>query len=271
MTMNEKDLEDLFKRKYVGKNINLCRDKMENFVETTLKLLYPAMCNQSASSVEQLAKSFEFLKTELSYIIQCIDDELHTSCDGKKIINEFFEKLPVLEERMNEDAKFILEGDPAAQSLNEVVICYPGFYAIAVYRIARFFYKRNIPIFPRILTEFAHRKTGIDIHPGAKIRAPFFIDHGTGVVIGETAEINERVKIYQGVTLGSISVSKDLANTKRHPSIGSNCIIYANATILGGDTFIGDNCTIGGNVWITKSVPENTQVFYKKSQSEINV
>ena len=171
---------------------------------------------------------------------------------------------------MNEDAQYILDGDPAARSFNEVVICYPGFYAIAVYRIANFFFHKGIPLFPRILTEFAHRKTGIDIHPGAQIASPFFIDHGTCVVIGETAQIGARVKIYQGVTLGATSVSKELVDKKRHPTIGSDCIIYSNATILGGDTLIGDNCVIGGNVWITKSIAANTQVFYKKSQSEIN-
>lgn len=270
MTMNYENIQDLFKRKYVGKNINLCRDKMENFVEVTLKLLFPAMCNQSATDEAKLKQNFEYLSSELEFIFSCLDNELNANTQKDNLIKSFFEELPRLEEMMNQDAQFILDGDPAARSLNEVVICYPGFYAIAVYRIAKFFYEKDIPIFPRILTEFAHRKTGIDIHPGAKISAPFFIDHGTGVVIGETAEIAQRVKLYQGVTLGSTSVSKDMANTKRHPSIGNDCIIYANATILGGDTKIGDNCVIGGNVWITKSIAANTQVFYKKSQSEFN-
>ena len=270
MTMRESDLKDLFKRKYIGKNINLCRDKMEEFVDSTIKLLYPAMCNKSANNEAELSEKFSYLKNELELIINCINDELHENSNSSEIIDEFFKSLINLESMMNVDAEFILQGDPAAKSLNEVVICYPGFYAIAVYRIARFFYKKNIPIFPRILTEYAHRRTGIDIHPGASIKSPFFIDHGTGVVIGETAVIGEKVKIYQGVTLGSTSVSKDLANTKRHPSIGANCIIYSNATILGGDTIIGENCVIGGNVWITKSIAPNTQVYYKKSQSEVS-
>lgn len=270
MTMNYDYIQDLFQRKYIGKNINLCRDKMENFVEVALRLIYPAMCNQSASDVEKLQDNFEYLAKELDIILTCLDDELKADTRKNDLIKSFFEELPSLENQMNLDAQFILEGDPAAKTLNEVVICYPGFYAIAVYRIAHYFYQKNVPLFPRILTEFAHRKTGIDIHPGASISAPFFIDHGTGVVIGETAEIGERVKIYQGVTLGATSVSKELADKKRHPTIGADCVIYSNATILGGDTKIGRNCVIGGNVWITKSIEANTQVFYKKSQSEIN-
>jgi serine O-acetyltransferase len=160
------------------------------------------------------------------------------------------------------DAHCILDHDPAARNIDEVYLAYPGFFAIAVYRFSHEFYKIDMPLVPRIMSEYAHRLTGIDINPGAQIGSPFFIDHGTGVVIGETTIIKNNVKVYQGVTLGALQVSKEMENQKRHPTVEENVIIYANATILGGETVIGKNSTIGGNVWITASIPENSLVYH---------
>jgi serine O-acetyltransferase len=170
------------------------------------------------------------------------------------IIKEFKETLPYLYELLTKDAIAIYEGDPAAKSVEEVIICYPGFYAILVYRIAHELDKLSISIIPRMLTEYSHSKTGIDIHAKAKIGESFCIDHGTGIVIGETTEIGKSVKIYQAVTLGAISVSKTNAGKKRHPTIEDNTVIYVGSTILGGNTIIGHDSTIGGNVWLTHSV-----------------
>src|SRR5690606_14930372 len=172
----------------------------------------------------------------------------------------FFQTFPRIYQSLEDDAQSILDHDPAAKSLEEVMFSYPGFFAIAVYRFAHELYENNIPLIPRIWTEFAHSKTGIDINPGAKIGAHFFIDHGTGIVIGETTIIGDHVKIYQGVTLGALSVTKNLENIKRHPTIENGVVIYANATILGGETTIGENALIGGNVWITESVAPNSVV-----------
>jgi len=166
------------------------------------------------------------------------------------------------------DIRAALDGDPAAKGYDEIIFSYPGIRAITIYRIAYELYHLNIPLIPRIMTEYAHNRTGIDIHPGAHIGESFFIDHGTGVVIGETCIIGNRVRIYQGVTLGAISLSKSevkkLRSKKRHPSIEDDVIIYANATILGGDTVVGARSVIGGNVWLTHSVPPDTEVFIKK-------
>lgn len=163
------------------------------------------------------------------------------------------------------DTQAAYEGDPAAFNIEEIVLCYPGFFAITVYRIAHEFHKLKVPLIPRMLTEYAHAVTGIDIHPGAKIGGEFFIDHGTGVVIGETTVIGKRVKIYQGVTLGAKVTHGGLKNTKRHPSIKDNVTIYSGASILGGDTVIGDGVTVGGNVFLTKSVDSSAGVV-RKSQ-----
>ena len=172
-----------------------------------------------------------------------------------------------LRTELSEDIAFAYESDPAADSLDEIILCYPGFLAVFVYRIAHIFYLKGIPLLPRMMSEYAHSKTGIDIHPGAKISSPFFVDHGTGVVIGETAEIGRYVKIYQGVTLGAKSFELDengkpVKGTKRHPDIGNGVIIYANATILGGNTRIGSGSVIGGNVWLTHSVDPDSTVYY---------
>lgn len=175
----------------------------------------------------------------------------------------FFGALPSIYDLCHKDAAFILESDPAAQSIQEVQLAYPGFFATVIHRLAHQIWQQNIPLLPRIWSELAHTRTGIDIHPGAQIGEYFSIDHGTGIVIGETCIIGNRVKIFQGVTLGALSVSKDLAQQKRHPTIEDNVVIYSNACILGGETVIGHHATIGGNVWLTQSVAPYTTVFYK--------
>ncbi|MFT3681576.1 MAG: serine acetyltransferase [Ferruginibacter sp.] len=173
----------------------------------------------------------------------------------------FYESLETIYNNLRQDANKIYEFDPAASSINEVIVSYPGFYAITVYRIAHQLVKLNIPVLPRILSEFAHRNTGTDIHPAAVIGVPFMIDHSTGIVIGGTAVVGNNVSIYQGVTLGALQVAKELAEVKRHPTIEDNVIIYARTTILGGKTVIGSNSVIGGSVFLTKSVEPYSQVF----------
>ncbi len=180
----------------------------------------------------------------------------------KKVWENYVVKLPQVLESLNLDAEAIVDCDPASLSIEEVYMAYPGFYAIAIYRLAHELYDMGLPLVPRLMTEYAHRQTGVDINPGAQIGKSFFIDHATGVVIGETAIIKNNVKIYQGVTLGALYVAKKLQRTKRHPTIENNVTIYANATILGGNTTIGENSIIGGNAWITESVPPNSTVFH---------
>lgn len=204
-------------------------------------------------NLDKLEKDFE----ELANLV-CWEPE--SPC--REIWNEYLEKLPGILERLNKDAMAIAENDPAANSVEEVYLSYPGFFAIAVYRLSHEFYKFGLPLVPRLMTECAHQLTGTDINPGAQIGEHFFIDHATGVVIGETTIIKDHVKIYQGVTLGALYVERELRNIKRHPTIESNVTIYANATILGGETIIGANSVIGGNAWLTASVPANSFVTH---------
>ncbi len=260
-------LENLYFKKYQNKSPRLCKETMLAFLEQTIETLFPELAKKSISNKDELNDIFNQLKEKLNTILTCIAKELsYKECQNSKevIIEDFFNALIQIEENLTKDANYILKEDPAAKSLSEVIICYPGFYATATYRIAHFFYQKNIPLLPRILSEFAHSKTGIDIHPGAKIKAPFYIDHGTGIVIGETTEIGSFCKIYQGVTLGALSVAKNLEGVKRHPTIEEHCLIYANATILGGNTVLGKNSIIGGNVWLTESIPSQSQVFRKQ-------
>ena len=189
------------------------------------------------------------------------------------LAREVVEALPGVQRLLLTDLDATFESDPAAASKEEILFAYPGLFAIFVYRVAHELYLRQIPMIPRIMSEYAHSRTGIDIHPGAQIGAHFFIDHGTGIVVGETTVIGENVKLYQGVTLGakSFAVQSDgtlVKGNKRHPNIGSNVVIYAGATILGGDTYIGDNCVIGGNVWLTHSVEPGKRVLTAREQTE---
>lgn len=191
--------------------------------------------------------------------------------DAHQLTNAYIASLPAISELLRTDIRAAYEGDPAARSEEEVMLAYPAFEAISIFRLAHQLYEMGIPLIPRTMTEYAHRITGIDIHPGAHIGPYFFIDHGTGVVIGETCTIGEHVKLYQGVTLGAKNFEVDedgnpIKGIKRHPDVGNHVVIYAGATILGGSTVIGDNCTIGGNVWLTHSV-EAGQTIYNQSRS----
>ena len=174
------------------------------------------------------------------------------------------EELPEIKRKITLDVEAVFKGDPAARSKEEIILSYPGLEAILIYRIANFLYTNGVPIIPRIMSEYIHGKTGIDINPGATIGESFFIDHGTGIVIGETTVIGNNVKIYQGVTLGALSVKKELKNKKRHPTIEDDVTIYAGATILGGETTIGKGSTIGGNTWVTHSIPAGTVLTQNK-------
>ena len=175
-------------------------------------------------------------------------------------LRAFLDKLPQIHEQLLADAEVFNQNDPAANSVEEIILAYPGFYALTVYRIAHELYKLKAPIVPRLFSEYAHSKVGIDINPGAVIGNSFYIDHGTGIVIGESTVIGDNVKIYQGVTLGALFVTKELCKQKRHPTIDDNVVIYAGATILGGDTVIGHDSVIGGNAWLTRSVPPYSAV-----------
>lgn len=188
--------------------------------------------------------------------------------DGERTWNAFQGTFSTIRKKLDLDAASFLKNDPASTCIQEVYLAYPGFYAISIYRLSHQLHLLKVPIMPRMMSEYVHGITGIDIHPGATIGESFFVDHGTGIVIGETSVIKNNVKIFQGVTLGGIQVKKNLQSTKRHPTIEDNVTIYANATILGGDIVIGANSTIGANVWITQSVPENSLVTY---QTEIKI
>lgn len=190
--------------------------------------------------------------------------------ESYRICTAFVEKIPQIREYLETDLLATYDGDPAASSFEEIIIAYPGLIAITIYRMAHELYLLNVPVIPRLMTEFAHSRTGIDIHPGATIGKNFFIDHGTGIVVGETSIIGENVKIYQGVTIGALSTrgGQKLSGKKRHPTIEDNVVIYAGASILGGETVIGKNSVIGGNTFITSSVPADTRVSIKNPEME---
>ena len=222
---------------------------------------------------QEITAFFEVLSEQIILAIRhdCIrHNQPCVKCEelGQKITIEFLHGLPELRQLLARDIRAAYDGDPAAKGYDEIIFSYPGVWAIMVYRIANKLQRSKVPLLPRIMSEFAHGRTGIDIHPGATIGESFFIDHGTGVVIGETASIGKRVRIYQGVTLGALSLSKKecqlLRSRKRHPTIEDDVIIYANATILGGETVVGARSVIGGNVWLTTSVPPDTEVFMEK-------
>lgn len=237
-----------------------------NWLEALLGVLFPEFSNHRYLSEREFEQHYQEVKLELHRILLRMGKQL--PMDSQTIEDAFVAQLPTVRMLLLEDAKSTLKGDPAAISLTEVIRTYPGFYAIAVYRLAHVFYELEVPLIPRILTEDAHSKTGIDIHPGARIGKGLCIDHGTGVVIGETCHIGAQVKIYQGVTLGALSVKKEMARVKRHPSIEDGVVIYAGATILGGNTTIGKDAIIGGNVWITESVPPGARIYYNACKTE---
>ena len=225
-----------------------------------LAILFPETSDKIFTSSEAISEEFGVIQKDLYRLLEetqaCLD------CDNKLIAEKFMQSVPSILAVLKTDISALTSGDPAANNEYEVIRTYPGFKAIAFYRFAHQLYQLNVPLIPRILTEYAHSRTGIDIHPAAEIGNYLCIDHGTGIVIGETAALGNHVKLYQGVTLGALSVSKNLAGTKRHPTVEDHVVIYSNATILGGETVIGANSIIGGNVWITKSVQKNSTVYH---------
>jgi len=260
------------------------KESIINLTEDIQVLLFPGLIRQESFDsinlphlIGQKTVSIFYRLREAIELVLCWKASLEgESCQEipefgdqvESITYEFLDYLPKLREVLSEDVDAILRGDPASVSKREIVLAYPGLQAVSVFRIANFLYKRGVPLIPRIMTEYIHSKTGIDIHPGVSIGRGMMIDHGTGIVIGETAIIKDKVRLYQGVTLGALSPQHSLANPelKRHPTIESNVIVYAGATIL-GDVEVGEGSIIGGNVWLTHSIPRNSRVFLKDTDS----
>lgn len=233
--------------KVAFKNYSMClRDAVANFTKQLINNLF---------HVNHLSESGERTRLHFLKILERLNIE-----NGEEIWSTYEHSFTEIRTKLDLDAQAAHKNDPASKSLEEIYLAYPGFYAIAVYRLSHQLLKLEVPILPRMMSEFAHGATGTDIHPGAEIGNSFFIDHATGIVIGETTIIKDEVQIFQGVTLGGIQVKKSLASTKRHPTIESGVVIYANATILGGDVVIGANSVIGANVCITESIVENSVV-----------
>ncbi len=260
-------LTSIYTRQFESPTDFINKKEVEFFLHELFQIIFVGYYSEKIfSSIAQLNDSLTifFIKAKQQiepYLNLRKKSDLSYSVTVDEIILQIKNALPTIYDIIWEDAQAAYHGDPAAESIQEVIMAYPGFYAIAVHRISHLLYQLGIPIFPRILSRFAHEKTGIDIHPGARIGSSFFMDHGTGIVIGGTTQIANNVKIYQGVTLGALSVSKDLAHVKRHPTIEDNVVIYSGATILGGKTIIGKNSIIGGNAWVTSSIPPYSLVY----------
>ena len=235
------------------------KQRITTFIESLFEYLF-LIDERSCRSKASIEVRYDELCCDFVNIVSDFVGEEHSKEEIEGYYNSI---LPDIYEQLKGDAIFYIDSDPAASSVREVQVTYPGFFAIMVYRIAHQLWLRKVPLLPRILSELAHSRTGIDIHPAAVVGNPFMIDHGTGIVIGETTVIGNYVKVYQGVTLGALSVSVDKAHTKRHPTIEDNVVIYSGATILGGDTVIGHDSVIGGNVWLTNSIEPFTKVFHK--------
>jgi serine O-acetyltransferase len=236
-------------------------EEITGWAMKVIRLLFPEQSNHSFDSPKKIEQEFLKLKDDLTHLLQAT--RACEDCDHHLLTEEFFEGLPELYRILNTDVAALLDGDPAARSEFEVIRTYPGFFAICFYRLAHALLNLDVPLIPRILTEYAHSKTGIDIHPGAEIGEYLYVDHGTGIVIGETTTIGKHVKLYQGVTLGALSVDKSMAFLKRHPTVEDHVVIYSGTTILGGETVIGHHSIIGGNVWLTRSVPPGSRVYHK--------
>ena len=261
------------------------RESIDSIVRSLEELLFPGFLENLCTDRESLRKiTGEKVNNLCTALISEVEKSLafsarlgalncgHEGCRvvAALVVDEFFEELPKIRVIMAKDLEAAVRGDPAAKSADEVILSYPGFQAIAVHRVAHFFWTRQVPIIPRMMSELVHGRTGIDIHPGAEIGESFFIDHGTGVVIGETTVIGKNVKLYQGVTLGALSVKKEEGDCKRHPTIEDDVTIYANATILGGETVIGRGSIIGGSVWITQAVPPGSKIYLKDGQNGLS-
>lgn len=261
------DLADVLLQKHETHGFTLpIKAETRRFADEIIQCLFPSLSEETYFTPEEIRARLALLQRNVKAILRLLPHKSGRSAD--KASEEFFCRLPEIHRKLWLDAEAINLGDPAAESVEEVILAYPGFLAIAIYRIAHEFYLMGVPIFPRLLTEYAHELTGIDIHPGATIGTSFFIDHGTGIVVGETTLIGNNVKLYQGVTLGALSVDKSMAKTKRHPTIEDNVIIYAQAVILGGETVVGHDSIVGGNSWLTKSVPPYSFVYH---ETKVNV
>lgn len=261
-------MSDLFndwldkKKKQNINNDVIKMDCLIDFLEHVKALLFKEFVANYDNLSDYLDENVKIIKDKLMFLLASVEKIEKITLDKEDIIEKFLDRLPFVDNMLQTDLDALFEGDPAAESKTEIILCYPGFSAIFVYRIANIFYELNVKILPRALSEYAHSKTGIDIHPGAKIGAYFFIDHGTGIVIGETTIIGEHVKIYQGVTLGALSLREGLKlkGSKRHPTIKDYVTIYSGASIFGGETIIGENSTIGSNAFITSSIGDNMLV-----------
>lgn len=261
----------------------LDKTEMREMVHDLLRIVFPGYFRERTYKIYNPNNYYAVIIEDVFYhlnkqIMLALDFcKLRGTMTGKerkmesyRISREFFENIPLIREYVETDLLAAFDGDPAASCFEEIILAYPGIMAITVYRLAHELYKLKVPVLPRLMTEYAHSESGIDIHPGATIDKYFFIDHGTGIVIGETSIIGKNVKIYQGVTIGALSTrgGQKLSGKKRHPTIKDNVTIYAGASILGGDTVIGENSVIGGNAFITNSVPANTRVSIKNPEME---
>ncbi len=249
-----------------GRSFRGFRQNTEQLTDRLISAMFPSYAAASLSRESALLEASELL-------IECLDRVLPVGRDPEAVAGALFAALPEVQRQLQTDLAAAYEGDPAAASVDEIILCYPAFPAIAAYRLAHVLYLEKVPLLPRMMTEYAHRTTGIDIHPGATIGDSFFIDHGTGVVIGETTTIGEHVKLYQHVTLGAKSFElgpdgNPVKGIKRHPDIGDRVVIYAGATILGGRTRIGSDCVIGGSVWLTHSVEAGKMVLPSSAITE---
>lgn len=258
--MNEKFNEWLkVKKNNKVQNDVIQQDDLISFLSEVKSLLFPGFTEEIMNLDNYLDKKVRNISNLLDGLLSAVEKIEHVKLDTELIKNKFFEAIPSVDELLKTDLEALYEGDPAAKSETEIILCYPGLEAIFTYRVAHVLYELNVPILPRCLSEYAHSKTGIDIHPGANISSYFFIDHGTGTVIGETCVIGKHVKIYQGVTLGALSLrgGQKLRGSRRHPTIMDNVTIYSGASIFGGETIIGKNTTIGSSTFITSSVEDD--------------
>ncbi len=245
---------------FILNNILPSKQQVGDFVENLIHYMFP-VTQDPQHFLAQHESIKDALQQQLQQLLNAVDKT--TPAQHNDTLEAYFKELCNVKDLLLKDAQLILDFDPASSSLEEVILSYPGFQAITVHRLSHPLYHMKVPLLPRMMSEWAHSQTGIDINPGATIGCPFFIDHGTGVVIGETAIIGNNVKIYQGVTLGALAVRKEDAKRKRHPTVQDNVVIYAGSTILGGSTIIGHDSIIGGNTWLTQSVPSHSVVYHK--------
>ena len=267
---NHRDIDKVDLKRHPDKEVVI------DMITKLLRIVYPGYFRDTSYRMYNAKHNLSMLMEDVMYnlnkqitlILQSGMDDEEAKAKSQEICLEFFRRIPAVRATVQTDVEAAYAGDPAATSADEIIFCYPGLFAITVYRLAHELYTLGVPMLPRIMTEHAHSVTGIDIHPGATVGNYFFIDHGTGIVIGETTIIGENVKIYQGVTLGGLSTraGQGLRGKKRHPTIEDNVTIYANASILGGETTIGRDSVIGANAFITYSIPEATTVSIKNQE-----